>query len=190
MLTFSHNLLQILLYHFIFWPQNVVVQIALISQIKPANKMSTRGSKYLTSRLFSCFCTVLWVFQSGSGEVHLEMLRVSCLLAAAITSHCISLFYGHKQLWNSPSPFGASFGNISQRFIYNLRARPVPHCGRCVHSEYAMIHPHQVMDFKKRMHCVVACPCVCAKLTCVHFFKNIFFMTTLFDPSNFFFHHL
>lgn len=110
------------------------------------------------------------------------MLIVSCLLAAAITSHCISLFYGHEQLWNSLSPFWSVFGNISQRFIYNLRARPVPYCGRCVHCEYAMIH--QLTDFKKRSVCVVAVSMdLCAQLTyvavaTVKFSKALhFFMT-------------
>lgn len=36
------------------------------------------------------------------------MLRVSYLIAAAITSHCISLFYGHEQVWNSRPPYGVS----------------------------------------------------------------------------------
>lgn len=117
-----------------------------------AKKMSSRGSKYLTSLLLPCSAQYWTSLQSGCGEVHLEVLKISFLLAAAVTSHCISLFYGHRQLWNSLSPFG----NICQHFIYNLRAQPVSYRGRCVLGEYTTIHTYKLTDFKERRNaCVV-----------------------------------
>lgn len=109
------------------------------------------------------------MFYPAGGEVHLEMLRASCLIAAAITFHSILLFYGHNQLWSSLSPFGASLETSASIFIYNLRARPVPYCSRCVHSEHAMIQPYQLTDLKEsRNACVVALSMnLCAHSICV-----------------------
>ncbi|TNN58373.1 hypothetical protein EYF80_031384 [Liparis tanakae] len=71
---------------------------------------------------------VRWVFQrgGGGGEVHLEMLRASRLVSAAVTSRSISLFYGHERLRSSPSPFGASLGtsNWSDVSLYFDQTTP------------------------------------------------------------------
>lgn len=66
--------------------------------------------------------------------------------------HHLSLYFTVLWTWAglelSVSPRSA-FGNISQRFIYNLCARPVPHCGRWIcYREYAMTHAYHLTDFK------------------------------------------
>lgn len=72
---------------------------------------------------------VRWVFQLDGGEVHLEMLRASPLIAAAITSHCISLFYGQQQLCSSSSPFGASLETSASLLFTTSEPEVVPSLG-------------------------------------------------------------
>lgn len=119
------------------------------------------------------------------------MLRVSCLLAAAITSHCISLFYGHKQLWNSLSPFGASLETSASVLFTTSEPGRFPTVGGvCIVNMLWFIHIKSWIS-RKRTHCVVAVSmCVCTAYLCP--FSLHFFMTALFDPSSilFFFHHI
>lgn len=104
------------------------------------------------------------------------MLRVSCLLAAAITSHCISLFYGHKQLWNSLSPFGASLETSASVLFTTSEPGRFPTVGGvCIVNMLWFIHIESWIS-RKRTHCVVAVfMCVCTAYLCpfsLHFFYD------------------
>lgn len=104
------------------------------------------------------------------------MLRVSCLLAAAITSHCISLFYGHKQLWNSLSPFGASLETSASVLFTTSEPGRFPTVGGvCIVNMLWFIHIESWIS-RKRTHCVVAVfMCVCTTYLCpfsLHFFYD------------------
>ena len=120
--TFKNLIWTWCLYHRSLW--NYVLNHILVTKCysgctthfahSTPNRMSCRGIK---SRPVLLQSTVWWVFWPSGGEVHLEMLRASRLIAAAITSHSISLFYGHSQLWSSLSPFGASL-ETSARFLF------------------------------------------------------------------------
>lgn len=111
--------------------------------------------------------TERWVFQPGDGEVHLEMLRAFCLSAAAITSHSISLFYGHKPAPELSFSHRSVFGNISQLCIYNLRDRPAPYCGSCVQGEHVRVQAYQLTDLKENACVLVVSMDLCAQSTCV-----------------------
>lgn len=155
--------------------------------------MSTRGSKYLTSRLFSCFaqcrgCSSLVVVRSIW-----KCSELSCLVAAAITSHCISLFYGHKQLGNSPSPFGASLETSASVLFTTSEPGRFPTVGGvCIVNMLWFIHIKSWIS-RKRMYCVVAVSvcvslCVCAAFLCLFLiYINIFSWPHYLTPATFFF---
>lgn len=95
----------------------------------------TEGVKYLTSLLFSsltqcCGCSSLVVVRS------IWKCSVSCLIAAAITSHCISLFYGHEQVWSSQSPYGVSL-ETSASILFTTSA---PGLSPTVGGEYSIVN--------------------------------------------------
>lgn len=95
----------------------------------------TQGVKYLTSLLFSCLtrccgCSSLVVVRS------IWKCSVSCLIAAAITSHCISLFYGHEQVWSSRSPHGVPL-ETSASVLFTTSA---PGLSPTVGGEYAIVN--------------------------------------------------
>ena len=83
-------------------------------------------------------------------------------------SCCHHLSQYFTVLWTRPAlelpvSLRSFFGNISRRFIYNLRAGSVPFGGRCAHTEYSMIQAYQLTDFRKsRNACaVIVCPWIC-----------------------------
>lgn len=98
--------------------------------------------------------------------------------AQSVLSHscCHHLSQYFTVLWTQPAlelsvSLWSVFGNISQHFIYYLRARPVPYCGRCVHSECATIQAYQLTDFKRSRKCMwLLCPWVylCQRVHCVN----------------------
>lgn len=99
-----------------FWPHNVAVALAL--NLKNSQHNVLQGGRIPERPPVLLLSTVWWVFQRGGGEVHLEMLR-----AAAVTSHSISLFYGHERLRSSPSPFGASLETSAGLFYLQPLSR-------------------------------------------------------------------
>lgn len=114
--------------------------------------------------------TVWWVFWPGGGEVHLEMLRASRLIAAAITSHSISQFYGHSQLWSSLSPFGASLETSASFLFTTSEPGLFPTVGGvCILDVRWFRHiSSQIWEKKSRNACVVAVSMdLCAQFTCV-----------------------
>lgn len=142
-------------YCFIFWPENVTVALVLISQIRPT-KFLSEGVKTWAASCSPALHSVVGVpaqwWSSPSGNAQ-SVLSHSCC-------HHLSQYF--TVLWTRPAlelpdSLWSFFGNISQHFIYNLRARPAPHCGRCAHTEYSMNQAYQLTDFKKSKNaCVVA----------------------------------
>lgn len=88
------------------------------------------------------------------------MLRVSCLLAAAITSHCISLFYGHEQLWNSLSPFGASLETSASVLFTTSEPGLLPTVGGvCIVNMLWFINSR--ISTKEGVYVWLLCPWIC-----------------------------
>lgn len=118
------------------------------SSARTCQQNVTEGVKYLTSLLFSCLtwccgCSSLVVVRS------IWKCSVSCLLAAAITSHCISLFYGHEQVWSSRFPHGVSLETSASVLFTTSAPGLSPLRGRWVcYREYAMTHAYHLTDFK------------------------------------------
>lgn len=88
---------------------------------------------------------LVWWWWGPSGNAQSVLSHSGC--------HHLSLYFTVLWTWAGlelSASLWSVFGNISQHFIYNLWARPVPHCGRCLHREYAMTHAYHLTDFKRK----------------------------------------
>lgn len=92
-----------------------------------------------------------WCLRGSSGNTQTVLSHNCC--------HHLSLYF--TVLWTQPAlelsvSLWSFFGNNSQHFIYNLRARSIPYCGRCLHSEYTLfsVSAHGRRERKVGMQCV------------------------------------